>query len=149
MIGAAGGVTGEEGHQILVLRGDGSNQGKIEIDSQRLLRQGDLMLNIQLLPGDVVLVPEAQELKVYVSGAVEDPGAVEFRSTEGLTVLQAITAAGGATPRANLSKVLVYRQLPNGEQLKLTVNVKQIRRGKADEVQLQGNDTVVVKEWFF
>ena len=50
-------------------------------------------------------IPKPQRFRVYVSGAVRNPGPVDFDSNSGLTVLQAITLAGGPSERANLGKV--------------------------------------------
>ena len=149
LIGEAGGLSQDAGEKILVLRaGNRNGQAKIEIDIEMLSDQGDLSLNIFLLPKDVVMVQHAKELNVYVSGAVARPGAVSFRSSEGISVLQAITAAGGPTPRANLKKVHILRRLPDGTQERVKVSVSKIQKGKADDILLLKNDTVVVGEWF-
>ncbi|MEM7351579.1 MAG: polysaccharide biosynthesis/export family protein [Acidobacteriota bacterium] len=150
LIGEAGGVHPDAGEKILVLRADTSGaQSKLEIDTERLTSGGDISLNIFLRPDDIVMVSHAKELNVYVTGAVARPGAVKFMSSEGITVLQAITAAGGPTARANLKKVHVIRQLDNGTQERIKVSVSRIQKGKDDDVVLLKNDTVVVGEWFF
>ncbi len=154
MLGEAGGLLERDheraGQTIRVLRtaADGSRQS-LEIEVERLVRQGDLTLDINLEPGDVVLVPHASRLRVYVTGAVQRPGPVEFLTSEGITVLQAITAAGGPTERSNLKKVHVLRRREDGSQERIRVNIKAIQRGKAEDLVLQKNDTVVVGEWFF
>ncbi len=150
LIGEAGGVSQDAGEKILVLRTDsGSGQTKIEIDTEKLAVQGDVSLNIALRPDDIVMVSHAKEFHVYVTGAVVRPGAVKFLSSEGITVLQAITAAGGPTARANLKKVHVLRQLADDTQERVRVSVSRIQKGKADDLVLLKNDTVVVGEWFF
>lgn len=152
LIWAAGGLLegSQPGQKIVVLRPDGQGQQRrIEIDAEQLLDEGDTSLNIPVLPGDNVVVPKAKLLRVYVSGAVQRPGPVEFRSSQGLTVLQAITLAGGPTERANLGKVIVIRQSSEGAQETIRVSVKKIQRGKANDIFLQNNDTVRVAVWFF
>lgn len=150
VIGQAGGMDERAGQSVLVLRDDsGGRQQKIEIAVERLVVEGDPEANIALQPGDVVVVALARTLRIYVSGAVERPGAVEYLSSEGITVLQAITAAGGPTNRANLKKTYILRRGADGEQTKIAVNVKKVQKGKAEDVLLQRNDTVVVGEWFF
>jgi polysaccharide export outer membrane protein len=153
ILGEAGGLSGRDseraGQQIFVIREtEDGEQTRIEIDSEKLVNQGRAELNIPLLPGDVVLVPFAQKHRVYVSGAVQRPGPVEYLSSEGITVLQAITAAGGPTERGNLSRVRILRQLADGSETQIVVNVKRIRNGKESDQQLMRNDTVVVGEWF-
>ena len=67
----------------------------------------------------------------------------------GKIVMQAITAAGGPDQRAKLSKVHILRQLADGRQERIKVDVKAIQRGRKSDVPLERNDTVVVGEWFF
>ncbi len=149
MIGEAGGLREDVGREILVLRGQSAGeQQKIAIDVEALVNRGELSLNIPLRPGDIVMVPHAKELRIYVTGAVERPGAVAFNSGDGITVLQAITAAGGPSTRANMRNVHIIRKLADGTQKRIKVNLKKIRAGKAEDVTLERNDTVVVGEWF-
>lgn len=92
-------------------------------------------------------MPHAQTEVVYVNGAVNKSGPVSFSSGDGMTVLQAITAAGGATVRARLGRVFVLRRGPEGEE-RIAVDAKKILKGKAPDVPLQPSDVVVVDEWF-
>lgn len=154
MIGLAGGLAGNAneraGGTIYVVRSSvEGEEDRIEIDTRSLIERGDLSLNIRMQPGDVVMVPFEETHRVYVSGAVEEPGQVEFKSTDGITVLQAITAAGGPTERANLKKVFILRRHEDGTQERIQVNVKRIRSGKEQDVVLENNDTVDVGEHFF
>lgn len=151
ILGRAGGIVGDEaGSRIFIIRKreDGS-QETVEIDTERLVELGDTTQNLALRPGDIVLVPHERRVRVYVSGAVENPGPIEFSSSEGITLLQAVTAAGGPTKRANLSEVTILRTLPDGTQSKITINLKKIRKGRAEDFVLQANDTIVLKDWFF
>ena len=63
----------------------------------------------------------------------------------GMTVLQAVSNAGGLTLFANGKKIYVLRQ-ENGKQDKLYFNYKEALQGKHDEqnVTLRVGDTVVV-----
>ena len=147
----AGGYSGQEaGESILVLRrGEEGFVHTVKIDARKLLAEGDLSLDILLRSGDVVVVPRATTAQVFVTGAVASPGAVSYSTGEGMTILRAIIVAGGPTNRTRLSKVMVLRQLPDGTQEKIRVDVKAIRKGKEEDLVLQPNDTVVVGEWFF
>ncbi|HUP18736.1 MAG TPA: SLBB domain-containing protein, partial [Gemmatimonadota bacterium] len=118
------------------------------IDARRLVEEGDPTLNVALRAGDIVMVPPARELRVYVTGAVRSPGPVGYSSSDGITVLQAITAAGGPTERANRKNVHVIRNQEDGSQERIEVNLKRIQAGKDDDLILERNDTVVVGEWF-
>ena len=147
----AGGYSGAgAGASILILRRGGEGPDEtLEIDARRLLFQGDSSLDILLRPGDVIVVPEARTARVFVTGAVASPGIVSYSTGQGMTVLQAIITAGGPTNRTRMSKVYVLRQLPDGTQEKIRINVKAIQRGKKEDFVLQENDTLVVGEWFF
>ncbi len=148
IIGQSGGMNRNAGRNIVVLRGSGGDQHRIEIDADKLMG-GDPSADIPLRRGDIIMVAPAQRARVYVSGAVKTPGVVEFWSSEGLTVLQAITAAGGPTNRAKLKKTHVLRRLPGGGQERIEVNVDRIQQGKEEDLALRRNDTVVVGESFF
>ena len=119
------------------------------MDAEALIDRGDASLNVALQPGDAIVVPHVKTFRVYVTGAVSKPGSVEFRSTEGITVLQAITAAGGPTERASLSKVSILRSNPDGSQEKIQLNLRKIQKGKQPDQPLRKNDSVVVGEWLF
>lgn len=154
VIGEAGGLSGREGEragrQIFVVRTDPQGkQRRLELDARRLVDEGDPSLNIPLLPGDVVVVPFDRKQRIYVSGAVRNPGAVEFLESEGISLLQAITAAGGPSERARLGKVLIKRRQDDGGEELIEVNLKRVKNGKANDVPLVKNDTVVVGDWFF
>ncbi len=149
LLGEAGGIREDNGARVLVLRTENGEQRRMELDLKALIGGLDRSLNIPLLPGDVIMVPFSRQLTVYVTGAVEQPGPVTFQSSDGITVLQAIIAAGGPTPRANLKNVHLLRKTPGGGQQKIEVNIKKIQSGKVDDVALERNDTVVVGEWFF
>lgn len=145
----AGGLSEQAGNTIVVLRHrtDGTEE-RFEVDAERLIEGGEVELDLPLVAGDVVTVPHRRTFRVYVNGAVQKPGPVEYSSSEGITVLQAITAAGGMTERAKSGKVHILRRHSDGTQERIPVPLKKIKNGKAPDVKLQKNDIVVVGEWF-
>ena len=153
MLSEAGGLLGRAneraGAEVVIVRRDTRGEQRRLVIDGSLLAQGEPRSNIFLEPGDIVLVPHAQRFKVYVTGAVRNPGPVEFLSSEGITVLQAVSAAGGPNERANQGKVHIVRRLPDGTQERINVDLKKIRKGKVADIALEKNDTVVVGEWFF
>ena len=66
-----------------------------------------------------------------------------------VTVLKAVTLAGGTTDRAAKKRVQIIRSEPGGERLTLFVNLKDVQRGKVDDPILQRGDIVFVPESFF
>lgn len=150
VIGEAGGPNDRAGNRIYILRPLArGGEERVEIDAERLLSEADPVLNIPLQPGDIISVPYEQELLIYVNGEVRNPSAIKFSRDERMTVLRAITAAGGATERANESRVKVIRQASDGTQQVFKVNVKRIKRGRDEDLVLQRNDIVVVPTSFF
>lgn len=94
-------------------------------------------------PTVTVTVTTINSRKIYILGEVARPGA--FPLVPSMTVLQALTTAGGPTPYAKTSKIYVLRT-ENGVQNKLAFNYKQVVRGGSAEqnVLLKSGDTVVV-----
>ncbi len=99
------------------------------------LQSGNPEKNITLRAGDTVYFPKASQ--VYVMGSVARPG--PYRYQEGMTVLQALTLAGGATERGSAGRTKVIR-IVNGKKVEKKV--------KATELVLP-EDTLVVPERFF
>jgi polysaccharide export outer membrane protein len=94
-------------------------------------------------PTVTVTVTTVNSRKVYILGEVTRPGA--FALVPDMTVLQALTTAGGPTPYAKTSKIYILRS-QNGVQNKLAFNYKQVVRGGSPEqnILLKSGDTVVV-----
>ena len=101
----------------------------------RDLEGGDLSRNIVLRDGDTVFVPRAETF--YVFGEVRSPGS--FPIQEGLTVLQALSLAGGANEFAALNRITILRMV-DGEQVEIRV--------KLDDL-VQSDDTIRVPVKFF
>ena len=62
---------------------------------------------------------EHADVVVYVSGAVASPGVLTLPANS--RVIDAITAAGGATPEADLESINLARILVDGEQIRVGV----------------------------
>jgi len=94
-------------------------------------------------PQVTVSVSTINSRRVYVTGEVTKPGA--FPLLPDMTVLQALTSAGGFTQFAKIKSVYVLR-LEGGKQTKIPFNYKAVIEGKKPEqnVELQPGDTVVV-----
>jgi protein involved in polysaccharide export with SLBB domain len=93
-----------------------------------------------------VLVKEYNSKKVFVFGEVQKPGT--FLYEDGMTVVQALTLAGGFTRNASQNSTSVTR-LANGQETKVKVNVQDIALGKAPNFVLQPGDIVYVPESLF
>lgn len=62
---------------------------------------------------------KADDVVVYVSGAVASPGVLTLPASS--RVIDAITAAGGTTPEADLESINLARILVDGEQIRVGV----------------------------
>lgn len=78
----------------------------IWIDLKALLN-GDPAYNLRMKKGDIVFVPDSADTSVYVLGAVTKPGS--YRLTPRMTLLDALSQAGGPSENAEASKIGVYR----------------------------------------
>lgn len=83
---------------------------------------------------------------IYVVGQVLDPGPYPFKG--GMSVLQAVTTAGGFTKIANKRRVRIVRN-KEGKPESWTVSVAGIINGDEEDVLLEPGDTVIVPESFF
>ena len=93
----------------------------------------------------VTVIVESQESKrYYIIGEVEEPG--EYSLVKDLTVLQAISYAGGFTEWADKANILLLRKT-NGNEKRMRVNYFKIVSGKSPEQNavLRANDTIVVQ----
>jgi polysaccharide export outer membrane protein len=94
-------------------------------------------------PQVTVIVAQMSSLKIYVLGQVIRGGA--YPLVPDMTVMQALSIAGGFTPYANLKKLYVMRS-ENGAQKIYPINYKEVISGRKTEqnIHLKPGDTIVV-----
>lgn len=93
-----------------------------------------------------VLVREYNSKKIFVFGEVQKPGT--FPYDEEMSVIQAITVAGGFGKLASKNDVAVTR-LVNGKETKIRVRVADIGTGREKNLRLLPGDIVFVPESLF
>lgn len=103
--------------------------------SIRELEAGSLQQNIELQDGDTLYVPRAET--AYVFGQVKSPGAYPIQKD--MTVLQALSLAGGATEHAALNRIKIVR-MENGEKKEVRVKLTDL---------VKAGDTIIVPERYF
>ena len=101
----------------------------------RALEAGELKQNIDLADGDTLYVPRAET--AYVFGQVRNPGAYPIQA--GMTVLQALSLAGGATEHAALNRIRIVR-MEDGEKKEVKVKLSDV---------VKPGDTIIVPERYF
>jgi polysaccharide export outer membrane protein len=144
----AGGLAAGHGKDIYILRTARNGLSEqLSIDVDELMVRGNPDVNIPLAPNDLVNIPIDPPVNVYIMGEVMRPGTAQFRRSQNPTLLQAIASSGGPTDRA--SKRVIIKRTTNGKQETITVNFRDIIRGKKQDVILQDNDTVVLEEALF
>jgi len=150
MISEAGGLTDRAGPELYLMRiGADGRSSRITVDIEELMVQGLPEANLVVRAGDVINIPADPQMNVYIYGAVRTPGELSFKKSDVISLLQAITKAGGLTDRAAADRVRVKRISRSGTEEQIDVNLKKILKGKQEDIQLQDKDVVVVPETIF
>jgi polysaccharide export outer membrane protein len=93
-----------------------------------------------------VVVKEYNSKKVFVFGEVQKPGTFVYQ--DGMSIVQAVTVAGGFTRTAAQNATSVTRRV-KGQEVRVKVNVQDIALGKAPNFTLEPGDIVFVPESLF
>jgi len=117
---------------------------QVEIDLNRLLYTRDEGLNIEIKPLDIISVSKADV--IYVTGAVKAPGGFVLEDRPTLTVLQAISMAGGFTATAARGSARILKTQPDGSQTEVPINLSKVLNGKAEDTTLAANDILIVPD---
>lgn len=134
-ISQAGGLTPEAGDRAIVKR-EGSSNEEVNIQLRKLIDKGDATQNVAIMDGDKVFIDKAG--LVYVTGQVKKPDSYKYQDK--LTIMKAITMAGGFTDTASKGSIDVVRKVNGKEQVISDVDLDYI---------VQPEDVVVVPESFF
>ena len=138
IIQSAGGLTEKAANRAVI-----SHRGNEEPITIELPRDpAKLALsNVDIRPGDTVVVPTAPV--VYVLGEVNKPGGYVLNSTNGVTLLRVVAAAGGPTHDASVGGTKMLRNTPSGLEL-LKVPLKNILQAKIPDMPVQAEDIIYV-----
>jgi len=103
-------------------------------------RDGDEgCLNMPARPGDVIVIPAAGA--VTVEGWVQNPGS--FPISPGMTVLGAVTAAGGAVFSWHAE---VMRTDQNGARVVKKFSLSELQNGTETDIPVESGDVVLVEK---
>jgi polysaccharide export outer membrane protein len=120
---------------------------KITVDLRRLLEDGDTSLNLDLYPGDRVMVQRAGI--VYVTGAVNRAGGFVLKDDgQQMTVLKAIALAESLKSTAMPGKTMIIRRNPQapGASEEIPVDLKKILSGHLPDRPLLASDILFVPD---
>ncbi|WP_455373554.1 sugar transferase [Limibacillus halophilus] len=118
----------------------------VPVDIHALLREGRFDQNVWMETGDTIYVPGRQDLKVYILGAVEQPGAMPYGDL-GLGLLEAmVNARGPKLAAARLQDVRIIRSHSAVRGELLVVDLERILAGESPDLPLQPGDIVFVPQ---
>jgi polysaccharide export outer membrane protein len=150
LISAASGLTPTAGRLVSIFhRDDPQTTHPVVLDSNGASTVGGQQAedkadhNPELEPGDTVLVSRAG--LVYVIGDVVRPGGFAVDPVQGLTVVQALTLAWGATANARESRAILIRDQAGGRTL-TTLNLKRMIRGQDPDEPVRDKDILFVPD---
>jgi polysaccharide export outer membrane protein len=146
VLARSGSLTEQAGGDVVILRSTdqasslplapgqagASELGRVSVQE---LRRGTAAANMPLRDGDTVFVPRAEN--VYVLGLVNRPGPYMLES--GLTVLRALSLAGGTTSLGSTGRMRITRVI-EGKRVEMKAHL--------DDVLLPGDTITVGARWF-
>jgi len=122
--------------------------GKIEVRG-RTLRQVEEIVR-ELYDRDYLVNPQVniiilqyQPRMVNVMGAVNAPGALEFPPEQSITVIEAISRAGGFNRLADRRRVRLTRTFPGGRVENYVINADELMSGASSEPWVVLKDDVI------
>lgn len=111
------------------------------------LRDSLIEAKFLVSPQVQVKVKTYNSKKIQVIGQVAKQGPLPYQ--DGMTLVQAISAAGWFTPLADTNHVQVIRQTPNGGAVNAIVSVDAITDNARPDIKLQQGDTIKVDQRLF
>jgi len=112
----------------------------------RLVRERLIAEKVLSDPSVVVQVKEYASRHVTLLGQVSKPGS--YPLLPGMSLIQAISQAGGLTAVASGTHVSLTRKSSKGQQT-VDIDVEAISEGKSPDVPLQAGDQIYVRERIF
>jgi polysaccharide export outer membrane protein len=158
VIAQAGGVSGLAAHRLTILHPGGEAPTSIDYDPDQPTMAS---LNTLVEPGDLVNV--SSRGVVFISGEVNRPGIYPLGGTltigqvsplsgegvvKNMTVLEALSLAGGITPIAARSKMLLLRTV-DGKREEITIDQVKLYKGEVADPVLRADDIIFVPTSYF
>ena len=152
----AGGFTSQASGEVVVSRSEatgtpaggengGSEPVRIFLSPDQPPAQQKAALSLHMGNGDIVTATSTQFF--YVSGEVKNPGS--YPITPGLTVLKAVSVAGGLTKFGSKGKVEILRKVSQRNTERIKVDLGDIEGGKKPDVPLKPEDIIKVGKRVF
>lgn len=140
MIAMAGGVATTAGKLVTIAHRD-DPQHPESIALVPNAAQLGAQQNPVIQPGDTIMVGRAGI--IYILGAVHKPGGFLIDNNEHVSLMQAITLAGGWSQTAGLSKARLIRKIPEGHK-ELILDLKHVLNGRQSDVTVENGDILYI-----
>ena len=159
MLSMAGGLRQDAGPAVIVTRRaewgpipvanatqDASQRySTAQIELKSVMSAGRPVDNIAIRPNDILSIPKAQ--MVYVIGEVERSGGFVLNDSDGVSVLQALSLAGGMKSTAAAKNARILRPAQESSAREgLPVNLPELLSGKAADVSLHPDDILFIPD---
>jgi polysaccharide export outer membrane protein len=137
LLAQAGGITDLGSDMVYVLRPDAAgNSTRYPVNLKGLSDPKGTTPTMRVRGGDSLFVPRAEQFSIL--GEVQKPSIYKLQPN--LTVEQAISLAGGLTPKGSERRVEIRRHGPDGKEVSI--------KPKLDDF-IQADDVIRVKESIF
>jgi polysaccharide export outer membrane protein len=138
VLSAAGGLTPASSPVVTIYRRGSTDPFKVQIPADASVSG---RFNIVIAPGDDIVVSKVGV--VYVIGAFHQQGAIPLKSSTPLTLIEAMSLAGGVNYEAALNKAYILRVSSDG-RAKIPFKVSSVLGHHAPDMMLQNDDIVLI-----
>jgi len=136
LISKANGLTENAAEKAIIQNKARTTLPVVEVDLALLMKEGQSSQNVSITDGDHVYIPKKEVF--YVSGQVKKPDVYNYE--QGLTVIKALTMAGGPTDKASPDRTRIIRTKDGKEHL-----IKGVRM----DMRVLPDDVIMVPESYF
>lgn len=140
MLTLAGGVTPSAGKLVTIIHRDDPRHPVYLALAQNAAGL-KMQANPVIQPGDTIIVQKSGI--IYVLGDVNRPGGYLIDNNEPLTLMQALSLAGGNTVTAKLRDVRLIRKMKVGKE-EIKLNLKKIYEGKEADIDVADGDVLYI-----
>ena len=155
VLSLAGGLTNDAGYSIKISRqqkwgplplpnaAEEAGHSTAEVNVRQLMEVKNPALNIAVRPNDIISVPRART--IFVIGEVSKSGGYILGEDEHISVLQALSMAGGLTHIASPQNARILRSVrPSQPRVEQPVDLKKILSGRASDVAMNADDILFI-----
>jgi polysaccharide export outer membrane protein len=138
VLSAAGGFTPASSPVVTIYRRGSTDPFKVQIPVDA---SASGRFNLVIAPGDNIVVSKVG--LVYLIGAFHQQGAIPLKSTTPLTLIEAMSLAGGVNYEASVNKAYILRVSSDGRS-KIPFKVSAVLSHHAPDLVLQNDDIVLI-----